>query len=148
MDGKTKIAKPDLEQVLVVAQRCFATAFGPQTRHEVGKSLLCTGTNKSYKTQHSKEKEQTELPCKLLQQSTALLLTRRWWFRGRGRAGCSSPTAVQLEVLERGAICVPGRPRHVMLLHISLQLLEDLLQSLHPVHMPAVRVSELHHDLQ
>ena len=34
-----------------------------------------------------------------------------------------------------------------MLLDISLQLLEYLLQGLHPVHVPAVRVPELHHDL-
>ena len=36
----------------------------------------------------------------------------------------------------------------MVLLDIRLQLLEHLLQIFHPVHMPAVRVSELHHDLQ
>lgn len=34
-----------------------------------------------------------------------------------------------------------------MLLDISLELLEDLLESLDPVDMPVVSVPELHHDL-
>ena len=82
-------------------------------------------------------------------QSAVELLTRRWWLRGssRARAGCSSPAAVWLEVLESDAICIPSGPCLVMLLHIRLQLLEYLLQSLHPIHVPAVRVPELHHDL-
>ena len=35
-----------------------------------------------------------------------------------------------------------------MLLNIRLQLLEYLLQSLDPIHIPAVRVPKLHHNLQ
>ena len=35
-----------------------------------------------------------------------------------------------------------------MLLHIRLELLEELLQGLDPVHMPAVCIPELHHHLQ
>ncbi len=35
-----------------------------------------------------------------------------------------------------------------MLLHICLELLEQLLQGLDPIHMPAVCIPELHHHLQ
>ena len=35
-----------------------------------------------------------------------------------------------------------------MLLHVCLELLEELFQGLDPIHMPAVCVPELHHHLQ
>ena len=74
--------------------------------------------------------------------------TRWWWCCGRswlparGRA-----FAVGLIVPTGGALGIPGRPSHVMLLDICLELLEQVFESLDPVNMLAVLIPELHEHL-